>query len=198
MRHLKALLGLPLLAGSLSCTPGSAQEHAQSVPITDPRGKPVVVYRGERTQVAAPYWQALIRPGQSRRIAVTPPRREAPLRLEDRLPLTSTLLKPAPPVVHTVAGFYSPVFIIGMDSLSMEWLKASADTLVRMGASGLVVQAPERERWLALQEAAAAYGLPLELALGDRLGELFPTRTYPALFISPELADQMAKVGVRP
>lgn len=91
----------------------------------------------------------------------------------------------------------NPVFILGMDGLSLTWLERAAGTLARIGATGLVVEARDREDWLRLQAAAAGAGVNLELTEGDRVAGLFPGTTYPALFIGEALARQWEGQGVK-
>ncbi len=55
--------------------------------------------------------------------------------------------------------------------------------LLEQGATGLVVQAANREDWLALQQKAQAIGLSLALYPDTGLAEGYGMSTYPALVL---------------
>ncbi len=172
----------------------------------NPRSEPVVVYRDDNAVPAEPYWRSLLG-GESTAMPRANAAREAaaaggghtavdpvsPLAMADRLPLHSAGMRSGAPGIYSVAGMARPLFVIGMDAGSLDWLTAAARTLVAIGASGLVVQAPSRTEWLALRDAAAGAGLSLQLFDSAVLQGMYPVSTYPALLVSPELAGQLRR-----
>lgn len=81
----------------------------------------------------------------------------------------------------------NPVFMVGNDSLSRNWLRANKNLLQRLKATGLVVNAASPE---ALHDLCAlADGLILLPVTGDDLADLVELAHYPVL-ITPTYLEQ--------
>lgn len=80
-----------------------------------------------------------------------------------------------------------PLFIVGADPASLNWLRHWRDALVKSGAVGWVVQAETEEELKAIAEAAA--GLRLLAMSGESLPTIFGVETYPVL-ISERAIEQ--------
>ena len=156
--------------------------------------QPTVVYTGPNTVSAQPYYNRIKTTGESGSVlGAAPPRAGAgvlalALALEDRLPLSSTQLVVGQPAIKTVPGLTTPLFVMGMDEVSLNWFGRAAQGLADIGARGLVVQANHVESWRELQHRARDIGIDLMLLDGDSLAQGYSIRTYPVVLMSPELA----------
>jgi integrating conjugative element protein (TIGR03765 family) len=154
-----------------------------SAQAAQPAGAPVVVYRGAQSVPAAPYIQALAqqrghsssRPESTPKIGVTP--------LETRLPLMPQQLKTGAPSVRRTQAPVQPFFIMGMDRTSLDWLARMLPTLLAINATGMVVQAANREDWQRLQTKARESGLSLALYPDAGLVAAYGLNTYPVLVV---------------
>lgn len=81
----------------------------------------------------------------------------------------------------------NPVFMVGNDSLSRNWLRANKNLLQRLKATGLVVNAASPESLHDL--CALADGLILLPVTGDDLADLVELAHYPVL-ITPTYVEQ--------
>ncbi len=90
---------------------------------------------------------------------------------------TSTL---NPEVMARLAqGNPRPFFLIGSDTVSLQWLNSHRNTLKRLGAVGLLIQA-ETEADIR-QVADVAQGLPITLGSGGDLAVALGIDRYPVL-----------------
>jgi integrating conjugative element protein (TIGR03765 family) len=80
-----------------------------------------------------------------------------------------------------------PIFLVGADRLSLEWLTQHRQRLAALQAVGLVVQSASAQDLQRLRQAAA--GLPLALGSGEMLAEHFALAHYPVL-IGPQWIEQ--------
>jgi integrating conjugative element protein (TIGR03765 family) len=142
--------------------------------ITDAGGEPI-----------APYLERLAPPdGQANR------RARAPIALADRayslkqyLPIRSPSLTPGlVEVRQTPTRLLQPVFLVGADPKSLEWLEVNRERLRQLNAIGMLVQAENNSELEAV--AAAAQGLPLIPASGEAFAAELPIRHYPVLLTS--------------
>ena len=164
----------------------SATVQAESLLV---QRQPTVVYEGRNTIPAHPYYRRLKRKDAAgTRVAVPDGVGVRPL--EQRLPLSSTRLAPGPPGVHTAAGLFTPIFVMGMDEASLTWFALAAAGLADIGARGVVVQANRLDHWRALQQQARTIGIELMLMQGDSLAQGYGIRTYPVVLMSPALAQK--------
>ncbi len=165
------------------------------------RGEPVVVFKHPRAISARPYWEPLLQGEQETRgTAVTAMPKSAvaagrassyKLAIEDRLPLYSSTMRSAEPALYIQPGMSQPLFIVGMDTTSLTWLTRHMETLVSLGATGLVVEAGNLEDWVMLRDAARQAGVSLQLFDSDSLVEVYTIDSYPTLIVSPELAASL-------
>lgn len=160
--------------------------HAQS-PAQRPPGLPnlevVADHGGESTRrYFAPIAGAGVSEseGYSPQIGVTQ-RRTQPFSEADMLPVVSERLSPgsvAPRALQLPGGF-TPIFLIGDDNLSRDWLVQRGDILRDMNAVGLVVQVKDEPSLQALR--AEAEGLELRPVSGDGLAGRLGLQHYPVL-----------------
>ncbi len=175
--------------GCLHALPGICQTP-------DLRGHPVEVYRAPDAVPAEPYLRELLggEGGEKRSHQPSQPR-QGVIPMQERLPLVPVGWRAGPASVHVMEGMNRPLFVLGMDQESLSWLAEVATTLAAIGARGVVIQADDKEDWLALQAAARDAGVDLDLADGEVLLGMYPATTYPALFVSPELANRLSEEG---
>ena len=79
----------------------------------------------------------------------------------------------------------APLFIVGCDSVSRQWLAAHRVELKKFGATGLVVEVPDESSFRAL--IALADGLPLLPAAGSDLAAALGLTHYPVLITKGHL-----------
>jgi integrating conjugative element protein (TIGR03765 family) len=179
MRHnaLLALCGLLLISA------------AQAEPLIAPK-QPIVVYEGKSTVSTWPYFQRIQPDRESRSISM--PEGSNQLSLADRLPLENNLLSVGQPQMKTIPGLITPLFVMGMDRVSLTWFQQAADGLVDIGARGIVVQASNKADWLDLQDRARDVGIDLMLLEGDSLAQGYGITTYPVVLLDPKMAGEGA------
>ncbi|MEX0828148.1 MAG: DUF2859 domain-containing protein [Haliea sp.] len=149
-----------------------------------PRIAPDVVYRSGDSIPTQPYISRVLQ-GRGRAPLPDLPAPKGVRSLEEDLPLAPSPLAPGAPQYAIREGLIRPLFIMGMDPQSLDWLVGASLILAEIGAQGLVVEAPDRQDWLALQEAASEAGIALSLFRADSLAELYGVTTYPVVFLSP-------------
>ena len=139
--------------------------------ITEAGGEPI-----------APYLERLAPPGgQANR------RAHAPIALVDRayslkqyLPIRSPSLTPGlVEARQTPTRLLQPVFLVGADPTSLEWLEMNRERLRQLNAIGMLVQAENKSELETV--VAAAQGLPLFPASGEAFAAELPIRHYPVL-----------------
>lgn len=104
----------------------------------------------------------------------------------DMLPVTSSRLSPGnvEPRVLDAPGL-QPLFLIGDDDLSREWLTARVEVLRELSAVGLVVNVSRHETLQALRSVAS--GLQLAPTSADQLAEMLDLSHYPVLITATGL-----------
>lgn len=104
------------------------------------------------------------------------------------LPVHSARLTPGTVSRRTLnlPGF-TPLFLVGQDAPSLEWLSQHAQTLQRMGASGLAVEVIDVPALQSIQ--AAAPGVTIWPVSGDDIAERLELDHYPVL-ITPSGLEQ--------
>ena len=151
-----------------------------------------IVYEGRSTISALPYFGRIEnRQHKTRRVAA-PPTSMSVLAMEDRLPIASTEMVVSAPETKVFDGLVTPLFVMGMDALSLKWFYEKAAVLATLGARGLVVEAASKSDWLYLKDKAEVVGIDLLLMEGDSLAQGYGIRTYPLLLVGPELAGKGA------
>jgi integrating conjugative element protein (TIGR03765 family) len=134
---------------------------------------------------ALPYYQALNpQPNTPRETPVlplvAPPAPAGRGSDTDVLPIRSTLLTPGEVTRRVIqAPGLSPIFLIGDDERSRAWLHQRINTLLKLGAIGLVVNVESATALDALRRLAP--GLTLASTPGDDLAQRLRLQHYPAL-----------------
>lgn len=106
----------------------------------------------------------------------------------DVFPVVSTYLSPGFIEARAIdMPGLNPVFLVGNDSLSRNWLRANKNLLQRLNATGLVVNAASPESIGEL--SSLADGLILLPVTGDDLARLLDLQHYPVL-ITPTYLEQ--------
>ena len=177
----------PLIVWVLLLLAGSAQAQ-----MLLSQQQPTVVYEGSSTLSAQPYYQRLKRNDTDGAVSVTAPTGAGILALEDRLPLSPQHMSVGQPAMKMVPGLVTPLFIMGMDEVSLTWFAQAAQGLSDIGAKGIVVQASERSAWRDLHSRARKAGIDLMLLDGNSIAQGYGIRTYPTVLVSPELAGEGA------
>lgn len=168
--HLRTVA--PALPGLLALTTPSM------LPAASP---PLIVVEDLGGASAQPYYQALgLTPRAATVLPRAQPERKRPFTEADLLPVHSTRLTPGL-VEHRVlrAPGLLPVFLIGDDARSRDWLRRRLNQLRALDAIGLVVQVETPQALAALR--ALAPGLTLAPVSGDELAQRLNVRHYPVL-----------------
>ncbi|WP_397453213.1 integrating conjugative element protein [Pseudomonas sp. NA-150] len=134
---------------------------------------------------ALPYYRALnlLPDNEPSPLMTLPPIPVTPYDETDMLPVKSERLTPGPVVNRALnASGLQPLFLIGDDPLSREWLTARGETLRELNAVGLVVNVEKLEALNELRQLAD--GLEIAPASGDQLAEMIGISHYPVLITS--------------
>jgi integrating conjugative element protein (TIGR03765 family) len=104
------------------------------------------------------------------------------------LPVHSTRLTPGV-VAHRTLSLpgITPLFLVGQDPTSMEWLSRHAQTLQDLSAGGLAVEVADAQVLRRIQ--AAAPGLSIWPVNGDDIAQRLELKHYPVL-ITPSGLEQ--------
>jgi len=166
MRRVPAML---CLMASVPCTALEVIRDAGGEPIAPylmrltPRAEAL---RPIRTPIARPYRSySLIKHLPIRSPSLTPglgEAREMPIRL------------------------LQPLFLVGVDPHSLQWLEANRERLKQVNAIGMLVQAETKHELNAVSEIAQ--GLPLILASGEAFAAEIGLRHYPVLITRKGIA----------
>ena len=178
--RIRPLHFLPLFIG-LAFAPAQADQPIKA---------PVVVYSGAQAVPAAPYIQSLAQPRPQSESRANPTPKPGVMPLETRLPLMPRQLRRGSPAVQRTEAPIQPFFIMGMDRASLDWLARTLPTLLSINATGMVVQAANRDDWLLLQNKARAAGLSLALYPDTGLTEAYGITTYPVLVVPQSIQKQ--------
>ena len=105
----------------------------------------------------------------------------------DMLPVVSPSLTPGLVKSRAIrlVGLISPLFLVGDDPLSLEWLARHQPRLQRLGAIGWAVNIADREGLERLRQAAG--GLAVLPIPGDDLASRLPLQHYPALITASRI-----------
>ncbi|MFK0344207.1 integrating conjugative element protein [Pseudomonas asiatica] len=111
-----------------------------------------------------------------------------PITLSWVLPVRSARLSPGAvlPRALSLPGS-TPLFLVGQDSTSLEWLSRHAQTLQQLGANGLAVEVDDARALRRIQTAAP--GLNIWPVSGDDIAERLELEHYPVL-ITPTGLEQ--------
>ncbi|MDE4536240.1 integrating conjugative element protein [Pseudomonas sp. ITEM 17296] len=109
-----------------------------------------------------------------------------PSKLKWVLPVRSERLTPG--TVQTRAlnlPAITPLFLVGQDAVSLEWLSRHAQVLRDLGASGLAVEVADVQALRRIQ--AAAPGVKIWPVSGDDIAERLELEHYPVLITATSL-----------
>ncbi|ECA1950165.1 integrating conjugative element protein [Salmonella enterica subsp. enterica serovar Virchow] len=120
--------------------------------------------------------------------AVTPPPSPAPAEMDDMLPVSTPEMRVGKVASRelSLAGI-TPVFLVGDDALSRQWLALRLDELKRLGATGLVVNVSNKASFAELQLLAP--GLTLLPASASEIARRLQLSHYPVLITDKGLAQ---------
>lgn len=143
-------------------------------------------FGGEST---APYFDAINADKDA--VAGTPSVQAAPpesLSISDMLPVTTPEMSPGPvsPQALELSGM-PPVFVVGDDSLSTQWLSRHAAELSQMRATGMVVSVKDASALSALRALAPSADM-VPVSGGDLARRLHLTH-YPVLITDKGLSQ---------
>ena len=145
-----------------------------------------------RTAVSAGLLGVLVALSSARLPAQPPPPtpvlpRATAVTTADMLPVVSPGLTPGPVKSRAIrlVGLIRPLFLVGNDPLSLEWLARHQPHLQRLGAIGWAVNVADREGLERLRQAAG--GLAVLPIPGDDLASRLPLLHYPALITASRI-----------
>lgn len=145
-----------------------------------------------RTAVTAGFLGVLVALSSARLPAQPPPPtpalpRATAITTADMLPVISPGLTPGLVKSRAIrlVGLISPLFLVGDDPLSLEWLARHQPRLQRLGAIGWAVNIADREGLERLRQAAG--GLAVLPIPGDDLASRLPLQHYPALITASRI-----------
>lgn len=151
--------------------------------LADPRAPhpaPIVLYDAGHTISIAPYLQKIAPPPHDPPAPLVAPSTTTPAM---SFPVRSPALSPGRLMksvrLATPIALPHPVFLLGSDAFSVQWLRTHQSQLVRLGASGLVVEVSSLTAFRELQ--SLAHPVPLTPASGDDLASALQLSTYPIL-----------------
>jgi len=97
--------------------------------------------------------------------------------IEQMLPVSTPVLQPGKVVSYTLPQqVHQPLFIVGDDPLSHQWLEQKRDYLAKVNATGIVVNVRSITHWRQLKR----YGLTLYPVQGRDFAHAFRLTHYPA------------------
>ena len=177
---MKRSLWCVCLLGALCCQSLLAAERA---PIE-------VIHDGYNTIPAKPYYRQIeIKQAKMseamdearKQLAMLEKPPSQPVSLATYFPMRTSELHVGEPRQKIIPQLPIPMFIIGMDARSLNWLEANFDELKAIGARGVVVQAESYEKYEHLQKRAIAKGVLITATPGDPIAEVYEIQTYPML-----------------
>ncbi|EKJ5694515.1 integrating conjugative element protein [Salmonella enterica] len=118
----------------------------------------------------------------------SPPQPSAPVTVDEMLPVTTPEMTPGRVDARSLAiAGMKPVFLVGDDALSREWLSQRRADLLRMNATGLVVNVKYRAALRELQ--AGVPGLTLLPASASDIARRLQLTHYPVLITDSGLSQ---------
>ena len=147
-----------------------------------------VIYDSGNTQPIAPYLDVLNEPSETEEGDESSPLSLGAADVAQLLPIHSPGLTPGPVQRKEIdRPFAAPLFLIGCDRRSAQWLQANRSRLLAMGAVGLVVDVPDVQALTRLADLAG--GLTLLPASGSDLAQRLGLDHYPVLITSDSIAQ---------
>lgn len=118
----------------------------------------------------------------------SPPQPSAPVTMDEMLPVTTPEMTPGRVEARSLAlAGMTPVFLVGDDTLSRDWLAQRRADLLRMNATGLVVNVSDSAVLRELQ--AEAPGLTLLPASASDIAHRLQLTHYPVLITDRGLSQ---------
>ncbi|EKS3673625.1 integrating conjugative element protein [Salmonella enterica] len=118
----------------------------------------------------------------------SPPRPSAPATVDEMLPVATPEMTPGRVEARSLAlAGMTPVFLVGDDALSRDWLAQRRADLLRMNATGLVVNVNDSATLRELQ--AGAPGLTLLPASASDIAHRLQLTHYPVLITDRGLSQ---------
>ena len=147
-----------------------------------------VIYDSGDTQPITPYLDVLRAPGETEEKVKSSSPSLGAANVAQLLPIHTPGLTPGPVQRRVIdRPFAAPLFLIGCDLRSAQWLQANRSRLLAMGAVGLVVDVPDLQALTRL--ATLAGGLTLLPASGSDLARSLGLNHYPVLITSDLIAQ---------
>lgn len=123
----------------------------------------------------------------------SPPRPAPQMSLQ--YPVRSAALSPGPLIPMTLnddqqrmlSALARPLFIVGADEYSWQWLHQHRARLVEMQAIGLLVEVPDAHTAKVMRDAARP--LPMAVTTGDGLAQSLGLTRYPAILQPGEVSQ---------
>ena len=157
------------------------------------RAELTVIYDNGQTRPIAPLLDPLLveeapSTDPAENASLNPSARYGPATLSNLLPVRSPGLRVgnitasplnADVLARLAQGNPRPFFLIGADTVSLQWLASHRNTLKRLGAVGLLIQAETEAD--GRQVADVAQGLPITLGSGGDLAVALGIDRYPVL-----------------
>lgn len=143
--------------------------------------EPQVIYDSGLTWPLAPF-MAIFDEDFAGQSAEPPPKLPSGVTLEALLPIRTPEMRPGTVRPRTLQGpptATRPLFLIGVDAGSLEWLETHRETLIELGAVGMLIEAESVAE--VQQVAARTEGLEVLPASGSELARALGLRHYPVL-----------------
>ena len=154
---------------------------------------PIVIYDSGRTTPLAPYRESItVKPGvASRASEIKAPfvglQRLFPIHTPEMTPGRLVSIQPRVELYQHLRHLPRPLFLIGADVFSQQWLIQHADQLRKLDAVGLLIEAESFEAFKAMK--AMAMGLVIVPVSASSLAKVLGLTHYPVL-ISPAGIEQ--------
>ncbi len=143
--------------------------------------KLTVIYDSGDTLSIAPY-KKRVQPDTRPQTTIKPiPKQSSRIDLAPNFPVTTPQLSPkvVAPRPISLPHLQTPIFIIGSDAFSRQWLQERKDELISVGAVGLLVEAENREALRSIQ--VLGDGLHITAVPGQDIAQQLGIKHYPVL-----------------
>ena len=153
--------------------------------------EPTVLFDSGETETIAPYLEPLAPKKRAR--AALPPRPALDARSYG-LPVQTPSMTPGRvqprslPALHGKMGGARPLFLVGADRWSLQWLQNNKARLAALHAVGMIVAAQHADEVSILRRTASP--LQLIVASGEQIATTLGLRHYPVLIAPPGLIAQ--------
>lgn len=162
-----------------------------SIGLTDVWAEPKVLFDSGKAGSMAPYLEPL---APKKQAAAPLPPRPSINAMSYGLPVQTPSMTPgrvqARPIqaLRGKMGAAQPMFLIGADRWSLQWLQRNQARLTELQAVGMIISAQHAQEVSILRRAAG--GLQLIVASGEEIARTLGLRHYPVLIAPPGLIAQ--------